>query len=190
MNSINISGEEKLDKKTKIGFENLKSDYIFKKIVDYMKKPKSLDLIKMNKALQKRLNLGINDYKDFCQLYTPIEIELKPIENKHGFFIKFEQKEKEYYHIYFDDSNEEIDRNYLDENEKVQTIKIIIDYQIKSFRKLFFNCTNISPIVFKKFYRIDISDMCHMFSGCTSLKEIDFSHVNIVSAKKLNYIFS
>ena len=31
MNSINISGEEKLEhKKTKIGFENLKSDYIFK----------------------------------------------------------------------------------------------------------------------------------------------------------------
>ena len=109
MNSINISGEEKLEhKKTKIGFENLKSDYIFKEIVDYMKKPKSLDLIKMNKALQKRLKLGINDYKDFCQLYTPIEIELKPIENKHGFFIKFEQKEKEYYHIYFDDSNIEI----------------------------------------------------------------------------------
>ena len=33
-----------------------------------MKKHKSLDLIKMNKALQKRLNLGINDYKDILSI--------------------------------------------------------------------------------------------------------------------------
>ena len=34
-----------------------------------------------NKKLQKRLNININDYKDYSQLYSPIEIELKIVDN-------------------------------------------------------------------------------------------------------------
>ena len=146
MNSINISTNEKLIN----GFGNLKSDFIFKKICNIMKKNKLLKIMKRNKILQKRLNLGINDYKDFSQLYTPIEIELKPADNKYGEFIKINDKQKDYYHIYFNNSKEEIKRNYLNQNEKVQIIKIIIDYQVKSFRNLFYECKNISSIFFKK----------------------------------------
>ena len=36
-----------------------------------------------------------------------------------------------YYHIYF--NNNEIKRNYLDKNDNVEKLNIIIDYQIKSF---------------------------------------------------------
>ena len=171
MNSINTTSYEILEHKNKKnGFGNLKSDFILKKIIDYIKKNKLLEIMKHNKTLQKRLSLGINNYKDFCQLYTPIEIELKLDENKYGEFIKINNKEKDYYHIYFNNSKEEINRNYLNLNEKVEKIKIIIDYQVKSFRALFFECKNISSIVFKKFYRININNMCHMFSGCSSLK--------------------
>ena len=43
------------------------------------------------------------------------------------------------YHIYFDNSKEEIKRNYLKKNEEVKIINIKIDYQIKSLKKLFYD---------------------------------------------------
>ena len=45
------------------------------------KKNKFLEIIKYNKKLQNRFNFNINTYKDYSQLYTPIEIELKPADN-------------------------------------------------------------------------------------------------------------
>ena len=41
-------------------FENLKSDFILKKIFNIIKKKKSLEIMKYNKKLQKRLNISIN----------------------------------------------------------------------------------------------------------------------------------
>ena len=38
-----------------------------------------------------------------------------------------------YFHFYFDDSKKEIKRNYFEDNEKVNTIKIIIDYHVNFF---------------------------------------------------------
>ena len=130
------SKKEKLKTKSKVDFENLKSNFIFKKILEYMKKNKSLEIIKYNKKLQKRLNISINDYKEY---YLSIEIELKIIENGFDKFINIPDKDKEYYHIYFNNSNEDIKRNYLNKNEKVKIIKIIIDYQVTSLQYLFNN---------------------------------------------------
>ena len=81
------------------------------------------------KKLQKRLNININNYKEYSQTYSSIEIELKFKENKIGkcFFINVLDKEKEYFHIYFNESNEEIKRNYFEENDRVKNIKIIIN---------------------------------------------------------------
>ena len=45
------------------------------------KKNKFFEIIKYNKKLQNRFNFNINTYKDYSQLYTPIEIELKPADN-------------------------------------------------------------------------------------------------------------
>ena len=103
-----------------------------------MKKNESLEIIKYNKRLQKRLILNINDYKEY---YQSIEIELKIVDNeyKYGEFINISDEDKQHYHICFGDSNKEIKRNYLNKNEKVKNIRIIIDYQIKSFKKLFYN---------------------------------------------------
>jgi len=160
MNSMNESKKEKLKTKSKNGFENLKSNFIFKKILEYIKKNKSLEIIKYNKKLQKRLNLSINDYKECCE----IEIELKIADNKHGKFINIPNKDKEYYHIYFNNSNEEIKINFLF-GEKVKIIKIIIDYQVTSLQYLFNNCECIESIIFKKFYRNNITNMSRMFYG-------------------------
>ena len=139
MNSRNISKNEH-----KKEFENLKSDFIFKKIISFMKINKSLSIMKYNKKLQKRLNISINDYKE----YSEVEIELKLAYGKSGKFkfINIPKEDKEYYHIYFDNSNEEIKRRYVEFYEKVQIIKIIIDYQVKSFKELFYNCDCIESM--------------------------------------------
>ena len=122
--------------KSKVDFMNLKSDYFLLKLFDIMKKNKSLKIIKYNTKLQKRLNLSIKDYKEYSQLYTPIEIEIKLSYNIYkSNFINISKEEKEFYHIYFDNTNEDIKRNYLTGNDKLIIIKIIIDYQIKSFKE-------------------------------------------------------
>ena len=168
MNSINVSKNERLKQtESKIYLENIKSNYIFKRIIEYMKKNKSLEIMKYNKKLQKRLNLNINDYKEY---YQSIEIELKISENRYGKFINTSDKEKEYFHIYFNNSKEEIKRNYLKKDEKVRMIKIIIDYQIKSFKRLFYECKCLDSIYFKNFYRNNITNMSSMFYDCLSLK--------------------
>ena len=62
MKSENIYKDEKLNKiKTKVDFDNLKSDYFLIKIFDIMKRNRSLEITKYNKKLQKRLNLNFND---------------------------------------------------------------------------------------------------------------------------------
>ena len=91
--------------------------------------------------------------------------------------------------IYFNDNKEEIKRNYLNENENVEKLKIIIDYQIKSFEGLFENCECIEYMCFKKFYRNNIDNMGHMFSGCSSLKELDLSNFNTNNVTNMRCMF-
>ena len=39
-----------------------------------MNKKKSLEIAKYSKKLQNKLNLSIKDYKEYSEIYTPIEI--------------------------------------------------------------------------------------------------------------------
>ena len=130
MNSKSIEKNEKL----KQGFENLKSNFIFKKIFNIMRKNRTLEIVKYNKILQKRLNLSIRDYKAY---YSSIEIELKLADNQYGKFINISHEYKDYYHIYFNNSTEEEDKINIDEDDNVQSIKIKIDYKIISFLRNF-----------------------------------------------------
>ena len=181
MNSRNISKNEQTN-----DFDKLKSDYFLRKLFDFLKEIKSLNIIKYNKKLQKRLNINIDNYKE-C---SKIEIELKIGDNKYGQFINISDKDREYYHIYFDNSNEEIKSNKLDYNKEVKMIKIIIDYQVKSFEHLFNNCYCINLIFFKKFYRNNITNMSNMFSGCWSLKELNLSNFITNNVSDMSYMFS
>ena len=166
--------------KKNVNLDNLKSDYFLKKIFEYMKTNKYLSIVKYNKKLQKRLNLNINDFKDYCQLYSPIEIELKIVNNKYHNkqFINIFDENLKYCHIYFDDSKEEIKRPYMNDYTEAKVIKIIIDYQIKSFSCLFGYCNCIREIHFKKFFRINITNMEAMFYGCSSLRVLNLSNFN------------
>ena len=127
MNSGIISKEEKLNQmKSKFDFKNIKSNYFLIKIFEIMNKNKYLNIIKYNKELQKRVNLTINDYIEYYQFYSPVEIEIKLDDKEHDEndkFINISDEDKEYYHIYFDNSNKEIKRNYLTKMKKLIRLK-------------------------------------------------------------------
>ena len=154
--------------------ENIKSKYILSNIYDIITKKKKLEIIKYNKKIQNIFDLSIKDYKEYYEQFTRIEIEIIPAIDKYGKFIHVNKNDKPYYHIYFNDNNEEIKNKYkIKEEDKVTKIKILIDYQVKSFKKLFYWCKCIKSINFKKFYRNNITDMSLMLSGCYSLEELN-----------------
>ena len=67
--------------------ESLKSDYFLQKLFDNMPKKKKLEIVRCNKRMQNRLDLGIKDYKEYSETFTPIEIEIIPTKDKYGRFI-------------------------------------------------------------------------------------------------------
>ena len=167
--------------------ENINSKYIIEQIFDNLLRRKMLQIIKYNKHFQKKLNISKNDYKNFIE----IEIELIPEEYSSGQFINIlNKKDRLFYHIFFDDYKNEIDRNYINYNESISKIKIIIDYEIKSFEKLFQYCDCIKSISFLKFYRNDINNMSSMFYQCNTLKKLDLSKLitnNVSNMAKMFY---
>ena len=107
-----ISNEKKIEKlnliKSKNKLINIKSDYFIQKLFNNMQKRISLKIIKYNINIQKRLNININNYKDFSEKFSSIELEIIPIQNKYGPFIEIKEEDKKYFHIYFNDNKEEI----------------------------------------------------------------------------------
>ena len=107
-----------------INLDNIKSNYLLKIIFDSFPKYRALSLIKYNKKLQNRLNLSIKEYKEYSEIFTPIEIEMKTIKNIYGQFINILKKEDElYFHIYFDNKQYEEKRNYINIMIKFQILK-------------------------------------------------------------------
>ena len=189
MESSYLANKEKVEKnkiKSINKFNNLKSDYFLQKVFSNLERKKSINIVKYNNNIKERLNININDYKE-C---SSIEIEIKPVNNKYGQFINYGKKDEKYYHIYFNNNEEEIKRNYINKNEKIKIIKIIIDYQVKSFENLFYNCFCIESINFKKFYRNNINNMIGMFSRCSSLKKLNLNNFNTNNVTYMNNMFS
>ena len=193
MNSNNIKQYQKMlihPYNVRNILEEIKCKYILNQIFNNIQKNKYLEIIKYNKAAQYRLNININNYKEFSKLFTPIEIEIVPSDKKFGKFINIiNEDEKYYYHIFLDNEKEEAERNYLNENDKISKIKIIIDYQINSFEHLFEDCTCIESIFFEKFYRNNINNMSYIFNGCSSLKNINFFKFNTDNVIYMDGIF-
>ena len=158
----------------------IKSNYVLKKVYVNMIKNRTLAIIKYNKNIQKRLNVSIKDYKEWCGIFSSIELEIIPNQkNKYSRFININENEKSYYHIYFNDNKKEIKNVYfIYETRYLKKIKIVIDYKVKSLAYLFNDCNCIRYINFKKYYRNNIYNINNMFSGCKSIEKIDFSKFN------------
>ena len=77
------------------------------------------------------------------------------MKGEYGKFINIKEEDKKYFHIYFNDNKKkEIENTSLYEDDNVSKISIIIDYQIKSFSELFYNCECIESIKLKIFTEI------------------------------------
>ena len=119
-NSLYNKMKEKIQMKSKNILINIKSDYFIRKIFDNIKKIKTLNIIKYNRKFQELLNYNINNYKKYSELYSSIKIEITTIKNKSDKFINIINKEDEqYYHIYLNNTKQEIKRNYLNEMKKL-----------------------------------------------------------------------
>ena len=174
---------------TNIG--KVKSKYILKRIFNHIFNKKLLEIIRYNKKMQNRLDISIKTYIKLAFYFSSIEIEIIPSKTKFGKFINITEFEKIFYHIYFNDNNIEIKNKYaIKEEDKVEKIKIIINYQIRSFEKLFQFCECIKSINFKKFSRININNMSYMFYGCTNLKSLNLSNFITYNVKYMSHMFA
>ena len=167
----------------------IKSKYILKQIFENIQEKKFLNIMKYNKKLQKKLEMGINDYIYYYN--NLIEIEIIPVPKIYGKFINIFNKEEEpFFHFYFNDDLIETKGNNLDYiNRTVSKIKIIINKKIKSVKGLFEMCECIEKINFIKFNRKDFIDMSYMFNGCTSLKELNFIKFNTNNIINMSFMF-
>ena len=169
---------------------NVKSHYIIQKFFGYMTERKSLETIRYNKSIQKRIDININHYKAYYETKTSIELDIIPMKGEYGKFINIKEEDKKYFHIYFNDNkNKEIKNTSLNKDDNISKISIIIDYQIKSFSELFYNCECIESIKFKKFYRNNVTDMSYMFDGCSSLKEPNLNNLNTNNVTNMSCMF-
>ena len=89
---------------------------------------KSLETIRYNKSIQKRINININHYKLYYETKTSIELDIIPMKGKYGKFINIKKEDKKFIHIYFNDNkNKEIENTSLHKNDNVSKVSIIID---------------------------------------------------------------
>ena len=179
---VQKNNEDIKQDKSKGDFNNIKSNYILKKIFDNLQAYRALRIIQFNKKTQNRLNININDYIKCCN----IEIEIIPLKNKN---VKFINNSGQYYHIYLDDNKEETDNNCLNKNHNVSKITVTIDNQVQSLEYLFRDCDNVESITFKKFYKINITNMIGMFYRCSALKSLDISNFKTNDVTDMSYMF-
>ena len=174
--------------KKSTNISKIKSNYILKQIFAHLNEKYLLEFIKYNKSTQKRIDIDINNYIEFSKLYSSIEIELKVVEGKSGKYINMHQEDKEYFHIYFNNSKKEMKKvkNYKD---VISKIKIIIAHQVTSFEELFKDCEYIESINFKKFNRNNITNMNDMFCNCSSLKKINLEKFNTENVIEMRFMF-
>ena len=168
-------------------WKRIKSKYILKQIFDNLNRSKSLNIIRYNKAMKSSLKISKRDYK---REYSKIVIEVIPKKDIYGTFIHFKPRNKPYYHIYFNNNmNKEIKRTYIEKNDNVSKIKIIIDNNVKSLSKLFKICHFIKSINFTKFGNKRINNMSYMFYGCTSLEDLNISKLITDNVTNMNNMF-
>ena len=168
-------------------WDKIRSKYILKEIYTILKSNRLLEIIRYNKNLKNKLNINA---KDYIKEYSKIVIEIIPSEKneKNDYnFINIKNRFKPYFHIFFNDNdNEEITRCSVNQKEKVAKIKIIIDYKIKSLFKLFEGCECIKAMNIIKFNNKNIKNMSYMFSGCSSLKKLKLNLNKFITNKVIN----
>ena len=144
--------EKKSDEiKSKNVLGKIRSKYILKQIFFILHRKCFLKIVQYNKQLQKTFNLSIKEYKKYSEI--EIEITLKG----YGKFINIPDNfdDESYFHIYYGKNKEEekVKDAYIEKDEKIKKIRVVIDNGFNSFNKLFSYCKYIKSINFKQFER-------------------------------------
>ena len=122
--------------------QKINSSFLLNQIIGNVPAGQSFNFFKNNKKIQNKLNIGINDYKEFKK--TEIIIFLKKLDGEfingaHHFFYENEKEEK---------TKEEI-KNLIKNSKKViKKIRVEIDENINNFRGLFQGCEDNQKIIF------------------------------------------
>ena len=91
--------------------EKVRSKYILKQIFNNLNEKNTLNIIKYNKKLKKKLNKSQKDYMKFCVI--EIAITTKP--QIYGNFLNIiNEKEKQFFHIYFDKNKHKQKKTYFE----------------------------------------------------------------------------
>ena len=77
--------------------KKVKSDYFIQKFFFFFSKRKSLESVRYNKSIQKRINININHYKAYSEEYSSIELDIIPMKGEYGKFISINEKIKNIY---------------------------------------------------------------------------------------------
>ena len=170
-------------------YKKIKSRYILKYICGYVALKRLLELIKYNHSMKKLIDISNLDYEKFAQLFSTIKIDIIPVRYLYKNFINFSY-ERDFIHVFFNNNYKiEIDKCYLDYNEDIDIINIIIDPDKISLNSLFSDCYSCEKIIFKKFYRNNINDMSFMFYNCINLREIDLHNFNTDNVIDFSHMF-
>ena len=100
----------------------IRCGYILKQVFDNIIPNKQLEIMRYNNKLKRKMNKSKEDYK---MISLKIVLELIPNENIDGKFVN-NHSNYDSFHIYFNDNEKEVKRNYIKEKEKISKIKIII----------------------------------------------------------------
>ena len=134
---------------------NLKSDYFIQKFFKYITERKTLETIRYNKSIQKRINININHYKVYSEEYSSIELDIIPMKGKYGKFINIYGEDEKYFHIYFNDNKEyEIENTSLYKDDKVSKISIIIIIKLNHLQNYFIIVIVLNPLNLKNLIEI------------------------------------
>ena len=197
----------------------IKCKYIINDILSpLINKQRLLNIIKYNKKLQSLFNISINDYKTISQIIIELTFPKTRIYTSEELFINYEQRYKQYFHVYFNDSEDEQDypkninydlidsfkhfirskitnkekelvKGYFLKKHKIKKIKIVIDYPVTSLKCLFKDCTGIRHINFIQFYRKNITDMSQMFYNCNNLEKLTMKNFVTINVTNMSDMF-
>ena len=101
----------------------IKNINMLKHIFNNLSIKKFLQIIKVNKKLQKKFHISTKDYEDISIL----ELEIIPCKNYSGKFINILPGLEYYFHIYFNTIEKEIKSDSFNKNDKVTKIIIRIE---------------------------------------------------------------
>ena len=133
--------------------KKIRCEYIVIQILEHLNKIRLMEISRYNKKYQKMFDIQKEDYKN--ESYK-IEIEIIPSSKEKGKFINIRKGHEEYFKIYFNNNRQEVKKTRIFKKDKVEKIKIIIDYKNNSFYGIFSDCKCIKKIKFLKFNRPDI----------------------------------